>query len=122
MEMLLTLHHVTQSPFPDLLIIYSWLVQVLENINVRSKVDHVLLPTALRQLHQRVQVMEGQGQEITCGKGGRKQLTVAQQRVDLQVSGDNSSMLVDGTWTKLEAQSYNLNLFDKFGFSYYLML
>ena len=73
--------------------------------------DHVLLPTALRQLHQRVQVTEGQGQEIPCVKGGRKHLTVAQQHVHGQVSGDNSSMLVDGTWTELEAQSYYLNFF-----------
>lgn len=64
----LTFHHVAQSPAPDLFIVLVWLIQVLENINTWSKVDHVLLPTTKRHLNQWIQFVHGQGQDITCVK------------------------------------------------------
>lgn len=63
----LTFLQVAHSLVPQLLLVLGRLVQVLEDVDARSKVDHVLLPTAKRHLNQGVQVADGQGQYITCG-------------------------------------------------------
>ncbi len=60
-----TFHHVAHSfvagPFIGLL----GASHVLENINIWSKMDHVLLSTTVRHLNERVQIANGRAQNVT---------------------------------------------------------
>lgn len=41
-------------------------LQILQDIDIWCKVDHVLLPAAIRHLDQRVQAADGRAEEVSC--------------------------------------------------------
>lgn len=60
-----TLHHVVYGLVCGFLAILSCGVQILENVDVWCKVNHVLFPTAIRHLDQWVQTTDGWTEDIT---------------------------------------------------------
>lgn len=62
-----TSHHELSGPVNSLLLLplLAAGLQVLQDVDVGCKVDHVLLATAIRHLDQRVQATDGWAQEIS---------------------------------------------------------
>lgn len=60
-----TFHHVRCCCVCDVLVSLSRSAQILQNVDVRCKVDHVLLPAAVRHLDQRVQAADGGAEDVT---------------------------------------------------------
>ena len=59
-----TFHHVVYGPVHSVLVGLTRGVQVLEDVDVWSKVDHVLLTAAGGQLDQGVQAADGRAEDV----------------------------------------------------------
>lgn len=63
-----TCHHVRCGSVCGVLVILACSAQILENVDVWRKVDHVLFPAAIRHLDQRVQAADGRAEDVTFWK------------------------------------------------------
>lgn len=59
-----TFHHVVFGPVLGVPVRLSGSVQVLEDVDVWCKVDHVLFTAAIRHLDQRVQATDGRAEDV----------------------------------------------------------
>lgn len=60
-----TFHHVRCCCVCGVLVSLSYSAQILQNVDVWCKVDHVLFPAAVRHLDQGVQAADGGAEDVT---------------------------------------------------------
>lgn len=67
-----TCHHEARGSVRGLLVVLARGQEILENVDVWRKVDHVLLSAAVRHLDQRVQAADGRTQDVACWRQRRR--------------------------------------------------